>query len=331
VKYCWAKGQRFGNGQEGTRNDGKRCVCSNGVWTSCQDPRPPEKCWADGKGYNAGETATRNGQKCTCRPYQGGWVECVKSPPKCWYNGESYSHGEWISKGGGTSCLCRSGKQVNCKQTCKAGKAQLMFLFDTSVSITEDSSSEEDSAVGRKNWRAMSNFAAKTIDQLPVGAQQTRIGLSRFSNSPETILGFTDLASSNKNAALDTLMKWNPDLRGQTYLGEALEHVEEEYRTAGRDTSRILVILTDGNADDNIRDISARMRRQGTIIFAVGVGNIEMDQLLTLTGDNRNRVLYVESFDKLADELDWITAGVCQDYTAFTAFIYDSGAMDKQN
>jgi len=319
---CWANGQSYGHGQSGKRNDGKECVCNNGVWQNCKD----QNCWADGRSYTAGQTAMRNGQQCTCRPYQGGWTDCQEQ--RCWYNGKSYTNGQWIPKGS-TSCQCYNGKHVNCKEECRAGKAQLMFLFDTSVSITENSSSEKEDSVGRKNWRAMINFAAEAINQLPVSAQETRIGISSFSDDPETILGFNDFASSNKQAALNTLINFTPRLKGQTYLGEALRHVDSEY-TAGRDTSRILVILTDGNADDNIRDISASMRRQGTIIFAVGVGNIEEDQLLTLTGGNRNRVLYVESFDQLADEIDWLTAGVCQDYTAFTAQVYDSGAMGSK-
>ena len=190
-----------------------------------------------------------------------------------------------------------------------------MFLFDTSKSITEDSESSSDAHVGIDNWRSMQDFTASAIRQLPIGRWKTMVSLTRFSDRPSTRLPFTSPDSYNKNAILRSLYSWEPHLQGGTYLGKALEYVQEEYTTGYR-YAKILVILTDGNADDGIAHRAKEMREDGYIIWAVGVGeNIEFDRLKHLT-DDKDRVLLVDSFELLTRHIEFLTRAVCFNYNA---------------
>jgi hypothetical protein len=188
-----------------------------------------------------------------------------------------------------------------------------MFLFDTSTSIKEDDDGSSESEVGKENWESMRRFTAQVVQEVPVGYGAVQVGYTSFADRPEVRIKFSDPESTNKNELLRSLARWYPDIEGQTYLGRAMRAVRDlyEYRD---NAAKVLVILTDGNADDNIRDVSRDLRSQGFHIWAVGVGNaIEYDQLLKLTGDP-GRVLMVDSFNNLAGNLDFLRNAVCQDY-----------------
>jgi hypothetical protein len=159
----------------------------------------------------------------------------------------------------------------------------------------------------------MQDFTASSIRQLPIGPWKTMVSLARFSDIPSTQLSFKSPDSGDKNAILRNLYSWRPQLKGNTYLARAMDYVQDEF-TGTYQWAKILIVLTDGNADDNIERISKEMREDGYIIFAVGVGkNIEFDKLLLLTGDSV-KILMVDSFSALSQHLEFLANAVCYNY-----------------
>eukprot|EP00951_Prasinocladus_malaysianus_P009751 scaffold71221_cov39-Prasinocladus_malaysianus.AAC.2 len=73
-----------------------------------------------------------------------------------------------------------------------------------------------------------------------------------------------------------------------------------------------MVILTDGNADDNISTISQLLKAQGTKVVAVGVGNVEYDQLEVLAGGDSTNILHVSDFDELASNINFLRDAICK-------------------
>ena len=315
---CYDNGASISDGQWHDLYDGRSCYCNDGQWSQCRNKFapppyvPPKGCndWPDKIPHN--QWHKRNGGKeCLCS--DGSWIQCKNPPNKCFYKGKSVYNGGFLDKET-QRCRCNFGNLVDCEDLCKAGKSQLMFLFDTSKSITEDKDSSSDGQVGEENWRAMQDFTASAIRQLPIGPWKTMVSLTRFSDrSPTTRLSFRSSDSGDKNAILRNLYDWEPPLKGGTYLGRALDYVQDEY-TSNYQWAKILVILTDGNADDEIEHVAQDMRRDGYIIWAVGVGkNIEFDKLLLLTADG-NRILLVDSFEALTRHIEFLSRAVCFNY-----------------
>mmetsp|Transcript_29055 Transcript_29055/g.69429 ORF Transcript_29055/g.69429 Transcript_29055/m.69429 type:complete len:392 (+) Transcript_29055:160-1335(+) len=298
--------------------DGRECTCIGGQW-DCSDQTPYyDPCYdREGRRVNHGEWYTsRAGDICYCNDGSGDL--CRSPPPRgCWVDGYKAENGEWVDTNS-QRCLCSDGKLTKCRDLCEAGRSQVMFLFDTSTSIKEDKDGSSESSVGRENWESMRRFTSEVVEDVPVGYRQTRIGYTSFADRPNTRIFFTSPESANKNALLRSLRNWYPEIDGQTYLGRAMRHVRDLYedRDLREDNSRIakvLVILTDGNADDDIKRVSRDMRRDGFNIFAIGVGNVEYDQLIDLAGQS-SRVLLVDDFGRLADNINFLRNAVCQYY-----------------
>jgi len=69
---------------------------------------------------------------------------------------------------------------------------------------------------------------------------------------------------------------------------------------------KIIIVITDGQAQDDVIAPATKLRNDGIIIFAVGVTNlINVDELNSIAGSPQ-RVFTVESFDKLNDTLSTI-------------------------
>ena len=314
---CYENGRQIQHGQWYDLIIGQTCMCDDGEWQQCKPKYtppayvPPKACtdYSDTVPHNSWHMRS-TGLECLCR--DGIWSDCKNPPNKCTYKATSAWQGGYLDTDT-QRCRCDYGNLVDCEDLCQAGKAQLMFLFDTSASIMEDENSESDSEVGTENWMSMQDFTASAIRQLPIGPWKTMVSLARFSDIPSTQLSFKSPDSGDKNAILRNLYSWRPQLKGDTYLARAMDFIQDEF-TGTYQWAKILVVLTDGNADDNIERISKEMREDGYIIFAVGVGkNIEVDKLLSLTGD-RGKILMVNSFSALSQHLEFLTKAVCFNY-----------------
>lgn len=320
------------------------CVCNDGQWEQCVDKQPvynpspvrtsspwnpssvyvPPACYDGAVEVDGGSRYTlRDGRTCTCQ--QGQWMQCEKPyvpvyvPKSCQDFPATIPHGTYYKRKNGEECECNDGVWKDCTynpppyQGCDAEKAQIMFLFDTSKSITEESDGSSDAATGKVNWRAMAEFVSFIVEELPISPSKNRIGISSFADSPSIQIRLDSSTSTRKDEILETLEDWAPKLTGNTFLGKALEFVDDRY-LRDFDGKSVLVVLTDGGADDEdrMRTISREMRNSGVVIIAVGVGEqIEEDQLLVLTGGNENRVLTVQSFAGLKDNFRFLTDNLC--------------------
>jgi len=192
--------------------------------------------------------------------------------------------------------------------TCAPGPSDIVFLLDTSQSITEDDDSSSDGEVGRANWAEVRSFVADIVADLPVEEGQTRVGLARFSNSPETVFQL----SARKSRFQGELSQYFPRLRGQTNLGKALKYLKRNFEWRS-DVSNIIVVVTDGNADDDAAEQSTILRFEGFIIFAVGVGNVDRELLFGVSGSHE-RTFMVSGFRDLSSSLADIRQVVCTNY-----------------
>lgn len=185
----------------------------------------------------------------------------------------------------------------------KTKKADIIFLVDSSKSITED------------KFRSMKKFMAAVVNKTTVGKDLTRFGVILYSTQVMSVFAL-DKYSSKQDVlqAISALKSLNED----TYTGKALAYSVEFFNKehGGRAAShvpQILMVITDGDATDHpdLEASSKALRDKDIAVLSIGVEGAKEDQLNIMTGGISSRVFYVESFDALETLYKNITDVFC--------------------
>lgn len=165
-------------------------------------------------------------------------------------------------------------------------KTDIMFLVDSSSSI------------GLENFGKMKTFMKNLLAKIQIGPDKTQIGVVQFSdyNKEEFQLDkyFTQQEISD---AIDSMSPINQN----TLTGNALTFVDQYFtqpKGSRLGVKKFLILITDGEAQDDVRDPARALRDKGVIIFSVGVYGANRTQLEEISGDG-SLVFQVEHFDHL--------------------------------
>ncbi|NWT39174.1 CO6A6 protein, partial [Chroicocephalus maculipennis] len=172
-------------------------------------------------------------------------------------------------------------------EACKEMKADVMFLLDSSASI------------GDENFRKMKNFTRELVNRIDVGADRMQIGLVQFSDKPKE--EFKLNTYSTKRDILSAIDRISP-LQSATLTGEALKFMLKYFQASSGSrhaVKKILILITDGESQDEVEAPARGLRQTGISIYSVGVFNANKTQLEEISG-KRERVFYVENFDILS-------------------------------
>lgn len=165
-------------------------------------------------------------------------------------------------------------------------KSDIMFLVDSSGSI------------GDANFETMKTFMKSLVGKIQIGANKTQVGVVQFSdyNKEEFQLN-TFFTHEEIYAAIDRMSPINRN----TLTGSALTFVNEYFDLSkgGRPQVRkFLILLTDGQAQDEVGGPAVALRNKSVTIFSVGVYGANRAQLEEISGDG-SLVFHVENFDHL--------------------------------
>ncbi|XP_015247149.1 PREDICTED: collagen alpha-4(VI) chain-like [Cyprinodon variegatus] len=182
-----------------------------------------------------------------------------------------------------TKELCNSTKPV-----CEKQQADLVFLIDQSGSIDP------------KDYTIMKNFTVELVNSFKVSQDLVRVGLAQFSSEFEH--GFY-LNEFFQEVEVSSKILNLRQLGGGTKIGLALDSIREYFEASrgSRRSSGIsqnLVLITDGDSEDDVEDPADRLRALGIEMFAIGVGDVHDLQLLQITGDPR-KLFTVQNFGSL--------------------------------
>ncbi|XP_019719267.1 collagen alpha-6(VI) chain isoform X3 [Hippocampus comes] len=182
-----------------------------------------------------------------------------------------------------TFVLCNSTKPA-----CEKQKADLIFLLDQSGSISQ------------RDYTIMKNFTTQLVGSFKVSQDLVRVGLAQFSDIFQHEFYLNQFFTHE--SVIKRIMALN-QRGGGTLIGLALDairsHFEESNgcrRSAG--VSQNLVLITDGESQDEVQDAADHLRTLGVEVFAIGVGGAHDLQLLQITG-RHDRLFTVENFDSL--------------------------------
>ncbi|XP_068092359.1 collagen alpha-4(VI) chain-like [Hyperolius riggenbachi] len=178
-------------------------------------------------------------------------------------------------------------RELCSQEACKDMRADILFLIDSSGSIYPD------------DYKKMKDFMDSMVKLSEIGPQHVQIGLIQFSS--ETKEEFPLNRYSRKNEIQNAISDIQQMGQG-TMTGAALQDTLPYFSSArgGRpNTKQYLIIITDGESQDQVAKPAAEMRKKGVDIFAIGVLNANHSQLLEIAG-RQDRVSLEDNFDALA-------------------------------
>lgn len=193
----------------------------------------------------------------------------------------------------------------SCAECATASVADIVFLVDGSSSI------------GGPSFQEIRKFLRSIVTGLDIGPSKVRIGLAQYSDEPyQEFLLKDHLDRRSLLAVLDTF----PYREGGTETGKAIDFLRERYFTAEAGSRahqrvpQIAVIITDGESADNVTGPAQRLRQHGVLVFGIGVGQANMNELAAIA--NRPRKHFLFSIDNY-QALQRLTGGLLQTVCVF--------------
>ncbi|KAM4026875.1 collagen alpha-4(VI) chain-like [Anomaloglossus baeobatrachus] len=169
---------------------------------------------------------------------------------------------------------------------CKDMKADILFLIDSSASIDTP------------DFKKMKEFMDSFMRQADIGSDKIQIGLIQFSSETKEEFPLNRYKQKDElQAAIASILQ----MQQGTMTGAALQAALPYFSASqgGRpNVKQYLIIITDGESQDEVSQPAAAIRKHGVDIYAIGVLNANNTQLLEIAGQ-QDRVYFEDSFDAL--------------------------------
>uniref|UniRef100_A0A669DHU1 Collagen type VI alpha 6 chain n=1 Tax=Oreochromis niloticus TaxID=8128 RepID=A0A669DHU1_ORENI len=199
-------------------------------------------------------------------------------------------------------CLILAFSLAACNQT------DLVFLLDYSSSINQ-------SHIGVDNFEEIRQFLRSFILGLDIGPDKIRIGLAQYSD--ETYQEFLLKDHMDKDSLLAEVDQF-PYRTGGRETGKAIDFLQSVYFTkeagsrASQRVPQFAVVITDGDSTDDVVEPAKRLRDQGVIIFGIGVGEVNQQELESIVNLPAHHFLYtIDSYQALQRLTDSLLQTVC--------------------
>uniref|UniRef100_A0A3P9C6A4 VWFA domain-containing protein n=1 Tax=Maylandia zebra TaxID=106582 RepID=A0A3P9C6A4_9CICH len=191
-------------------------------------------------------------------------------------------------------------------------------------------------SIGAENFEQIRQFLFTLVDSFDVSPDHVRIGLVQYSDNPLT--EFLLNTFENKDDILNNIIKL-PYRGGGTMTGKGLEFMSNEHfvgkagSRAAQKVPQIAVVITDGKSQDDVESHAKNLRRRGivlyaigVIIFAIGVGDVNQQQLESIVNLPAHHFLYtIDSYQALQRLTD--TAKLAD----FVFIVDESGSIGSEN
>ncbi|XP_077586812.1 collagen alpha-1(XII) chain isoform X3 [Stigmatopora nigra] len=199
---------------------------------------------------------------------------------------------------------------------CRGAKADLVFLIDGSWSIGDESFN--------KVIQFVTSMTGAFDNISPSGMQ---VAFVQYSDDAKT--EFKLNTYHDKGHVLGALQ--NVGYRGgNTKTGIALKHVYEKVFTSDggmrRNVPKVLVVVTDGRSQDDVKKNALQLQQSGYSVFVVGVADVDMLELRNIGSKPSERhVFVVDDYDAFAKIQDNLITFICETATSTCPLIYLNG------
>jgi len=174
---------------------------------------------------------------------------------------------------------------------------------------------DSSSSVKSENWGKQMQFVKNMLGEFDVGLNKARIGVFRYNK----IVDRTTEIKLNESVDVATLMERIDSIpydgsgtRTGNALDYALNNALSEESGNRPDVLDIVLVVTDGKSQDDVKEVSKNIRMSGADVFAVGVGLNEKgyQTILDIAGPGREDHAYnvQGGFDALDSVVQHISA-----------------------
>lgn len=199
-----------------------------------------------------------------------------------------------------TQRLC-SLDNLLCSKTCY-NSVNIGFLIDGS------------SSVGDPNFRTVLDFLAGITQSFDISDVGARVGAVQFTYDQRLEFGLFD--HSEKQEAVNALRRIYY-MSGGTATGAAIafatHHLFSRRTGPGRN---FLIVVTDGQSYDDVREPALAAQKQGVTIYAVGVAWAPLEDLRDMASEPKDsHAFFTREFTGLMDFIPAIVRGICRDFS----------------
>ncbi|XP_038010371.1 collagen alpha-1(VII) chain-like [Motacilla alba alba] len=187
---------------------------------------------------------------------------------------------------------------------CGKLKADVGFLVD------------ESSSIGQSNFNKVKDFLFRIVSYFPkIGPEGTQVAVAQYSEEPRAAFHFNQ--HRDRNGALGAI-KGLSYTGGNTKTGHAISYVLKELFQPSRGMRpgfpHLLVLVTDGQSQDDVVSPARAAHALGLRVIAVGVSGADPLELhRILLQQNPQNVFYVSTFDDFPQILQELIEAICSD------------------
>uniref|UniRef100_A0A8C7Z0S6 Collagen alpha-1(VII) chain n=1 Tax=Oryzias sinensis TaxID=183150 RepID=A0A8C7Z0S6_9TELE len=171
---------------------------------------------------------------------------------------------------------------------CGRSKADIVFLVD------------ESSSIGVNNFIKMRDFMFRMATYFPViGPQGTQIAVVHYSDEPRVEFRLSDFKDRNSVLrAIRGLRYVGGNTKTGKGIGYVLQELFQESLGMRQSVPHVLVLITDGRAQDDVVLPSKIARALGVSVLAVGVSNADIEELNKIAAPTSYKnIFYSPTFD----------------------------------
>lgn len=181
--------------------------------------------------------------------------------------------------------------------------ADIVFLVDSSTSI------------GPQNFQKVKNFLRSVVLGLDISGDQVRVGLAQYNDN--TFPAFQLNQYLLKSVVLEHIQNL-PYRTGGTNTGAALEFIRTNYLTESAGSRakdrvpQIVILVTDGESNDEAQEAADRLKEDGVVVYVVGINVQDVQELQKIASKPFEKFLFnTENFNILQDVSGSILQSLC--------------------
>ncbi|XP_062324096.1 collagen alpha-1(XII) chain [Osmerus eperlanus] len=199
---------------------------------------------------------------------------------------------------------------------CKGAKADVVFVIDGSWSIGDESFSK------------VVQFVFSMIGAFDViGPSGMQVSFVQYSDDSQTEFRLNSYQDKGNALAALQLIRYKG---GNTKTGVALKHVHERVFAPNngmrRNVPKVVVAITDGRSQDEVKKNAAKLQHAGYSVFVVGVADVDYAELQNIGSKPSDRHIFVvDDFDAFATIQDNLVTFICETATSTCPLIYLNG------
>lgn len=159
----------------------------------------------------------------------------------------------------------------------------------------------------------MKSFTIDLINNFKISKDLVHVGLAQFSTDFQHEFYLNQFFSEQEISEQIRKMQQGG---GDTNIGLALNAIRQHFEASrgsrrAEGVSQNLVLITDGESQDDVEEAAQLLRFMGVEVFTIGIGNAHDLELLQIAG-TPERVFTVKNFGNLKDIQQKVDNTICE-------------------